>query len=220
MPKKMYTAPNQRDFWDRWHERHTEASHTDHSVEALQTFIDALPPGDNLPVLEIGCGQGREAVNLAQRGYNVSAFDHSTVAIATAKSKAAVANVEVNFLQHDVTEILPYRPGTFVGVFAHLSLHYFDDSTTRTILREIARVLSTNGILFYTVRSVQDDLWGVGEQIEKNIYCTKGHVRHFFDLSYIYEIMSQWHIRLAEYYDTEDRTINPGHFIKVLAVRP
>ena len=76
MTETVSTVPDQRIFWDWWHERHTVASHTDHSQAALKDFVEAISEQSNKQVLEVGCGQGREAINLANTGFTVSAFDH------------------------------------------------------------------------------------------------------------------------------------------------
>jgi SAM-dependent methyltransferase len=219
MTEAVFTVPDQRMFWDWWHERHTEASHTDHSRAALQTFVDAMSEQPNRRVLEVGCGQGREAISLARRGFAVSAFDHSEVAISIARTNAIKADLKAAFVEHDMTRPLPYMQRSFGGVFAHLSLHYFDDLTTQMLFNELHRVLVPDGVLFFTVRSVYDPLYDQGVHIGGNIFCLKGHVRHFFDIPYIREVLSKWDVQLAEYYDTSHRTVNPGVFIRVLAVR-
>ena len=220
MTKAAIAVPDQRLFWDRWHGKHAHASHTEHSKDALRTFASALPQSEDLRLLEIGCGQGREAVALARNGFRVSAFDHSSVAIAAAKTNAIREDVRVDFVEHDAAQPLPYASGTFGGTFAHLSLHYFDHLTTRGIFAEIARVLKPSGVLLFTVRSDRDPLFGQGDCIGAKTFCREGHVRHFFDKPYVEDMLLHWDIQLAEYYDTSDREINPGVFIRVLATRP
>jgi len=48
-------------------------------------------------VLEVGCGTGTNAVHLAQKGFTVTAFDISPIAIDEAKAKAKGAGVSVDF---------------------------------------------------------------------------------------------------------------------------
>lgn len=53
-------------------------------------------------VLEIGCGTGTNAVFLAQRGFNVTAVDISSLAIEQARRRAADAGVNVDFRAVDL----------------------------------------------------------------------------------------------------------------------
>ncbi len=53
--------------------------------------------------LDIGCGTGDHAVNLAQRGWHVTAVDNVPRALATARTKSVEAGVDVQYIQADVT---------------------------------------------------------------------------------------------------------------------
>ena len=49
-------------------------------------------------VLELGCGPGRNAIYMAQKGYKVDAIDISEHAIEWAKERANEVGVDINFL--------------------------------------------------------------------------------------------------------------------------
>ena len=53
--------------------------------------------------LDIGCGTGDHAINLARRGWDVTAVDFVPRALEAARSKADAAGVQVRFVQADVT---------------------------------------------------------------------------------------------------------------------
>ncbi len=53
--------------------------------------------------LDIGCGTGDHAVNLARRGWDVTGVDYIPRALAAARAKATAASVDVRFLRADVT---------------------------------------------------------------------------------------------------------------------
>lgn len=55
-------------------------------------------------ILDIGCGTGRHAIELARRGYSVTGFDLSEGQLRLARAKAAAANVIVDFQCRDATE--------------------------------------------------------------------------------------------------------------------
>jgi len=54
-------------------------------------------------ILDIGCGTGRHAIELAGRGYQVTGIDISQAQIELARKKAQKAGVEVDFLLDDAT---------------------------------------------------------------------------------------------------------------------
>jgi SAM-dependent methyltransferase len=66
--------------------------------------VGGLEPGR---ALDLACGEGRNAVWLAERGWQVTGVDFSDVALAKAAELAASRGVEVDWL---VADVLEYRP--------------------------------------------------------------------------------------------------------------
>jgi SAM-dependent methyltransferase len=220
MAKALFSVPDQELFWDCWHETHTTAGKGTHSSDALRIFMRHLQPGVRLPLLEVGCGQGKAAISLARAGHRVTAFDRSHVAIAAARRNAELGHVDVDLTEHDITQAFPYASNRFSGVFSHLSIHYFDDATTRAIFSEIGRVLKPGGILFFTARSVLDPFYAQGDYLSRDLYCLEGHVRRFFDEASVRDELTDWDVRFTEIYKVVgDRKANPGSYLRVLATR-
>ena len=76
--------------------------------------------------LDLGCGPGRNAVWLAQQGYQVDALDVSPVALDWGRERAAAAGAEVRFVQADVLGWRPEARYDLVydsGCFHHLPPH-------------------------------------------------------------------------------------------------
>lgn len=71
--------------------------------------VEGLAPGR---ALDLACGEGRNAVWLAERGFDVTAVDFSDVALEKGKQLAAGRGVEVGWVCADVLEYEPER-GTF-----------------------------------------------------------------------------------------------------------
>jgi SAM-dependent methyltransferase len=75
----------------------------------LVAETEALPPGRSL---DLACGEGRNAVWLAERGWRVDAVDFSDVAIAKAQRLAAARGVEAAWHVADLTAYEP-EPGAY-----------------------------------------------------------------------------------------------------------
>jgi 2-polyprenyl-3-methyl-5-hydroxy-6-metoxy-1,4-benzoquinol methylase len=68
-------------------------------------FVERELGGDRAKrILDIGCGTGRHAIELARRGYRVTGFDLSEGQLRRARQKAAAAGVEVEFHCRDATQ--------------------------------------------------------------------------------------------------------------------
>lgn len=72
-------------------------------------LMKILPPVRPYRVLDIGCGEGKDAVFLAKCGYVVTAFDVSAQGIEKAKRLAEHNKVDVNFFKADIFDYCPDR---------------------------------------------------------------------------------------------------------------
>ena len=70
----------------------------------LVSDVAALPRGT---VLDVGCGEGADAVWLARQGWDVTAVDVSQVALERARAHASSAGVEISFEQADLVASPP-----------------------------------------------------------------------------------------------------------------
>jgi len=94
--------------------------------------------------LDLACGEGRNAIWLAGRGWRVTAVDFSEVAIERARRLAAAAGVEVEWIHMDVTAYTP-EPGVFALVL--ISYLQVPEEPRRDVLARAASALAPGGEL-------------------------------------------------------------------------
>ncbi|GMR09211.1 MAG: hypothetical protein BMS9Abin28_0029 [Anaerolineae bacterium] len=72
-----------------------------------QHLVGLLESGRIPPcrAIDLGCGTGRNALFLAQKGFDVTGVDFASSAIAKAKQKADVAGLKAEFMVDDLTNI-------------------------------------------------------------------------------------------------------------------
>jgi tellurite methyltransferase len=66
--------------------------------------LQLLPPDRPLKVLDIGCGEGRNAVFFALNGYHVTAFDTSPKGVEKTRQLAAEVGVSVEAFEADIND--------------------------------------------------------------------------------------------------------------------
>ncbi|SHN43519.1 Thioredoxin reductase [Cryptosporangium aurantiacum] len=110
---------------------------------ALVTEAGDLPPGR---ALDLGCGEGGDAVWLARRGWTVTAVDISRVALERAAQHAADAGIadRIDFQRHNLAESFP--DGEYDLVSAQF-LHSWGDMPRDAILARAAAAVAPGGIL-------------------------------------------------------------------------
>jgi len=92
--------PEKPDFAERYASGKTPWDSGTPSEELLRVLNAGKLKGSS--VLEIGCGTGTNAIELARRGFHVTAVDIVDHAIQTARDKAHAAAVSVDFRVADV----------------------------------------------------------------------------------------------------------------------
>lgn len=81
-------------------------------------------------VLELGCGDGVNAIFMASRGCQVTAVDISRTALKMAREKQRLAGVELQFVEGDVFKLNLRESYDFVfdrGMFHHVQVFHFED---------------------------------------------------------------------------------------------
>lgn len=86
-----------------WEERYGTGDYTprSHPSRLLRDFLEWAPDGR---AIEVAAGTGRNALFLAEHGYNVDAIDISETAIAHGKRNADERSLEINWLCADATD--------------------------------------------------------------------------------------------------------------------
>lgn len=131
------------------------------------------------PVLELGCGGGRDTATLAAAGHRVVAIELSPEAVARARER--VPSVQIHC--QDIRAPFPLAERSVGVVVASLSLHYFDWSETIALARRVHEVLKPDGVLLCRLNSTNDHHFGASghPEIEKDFYLVDGTPKRFFD---------------------------------------
>jgi 2-polyprenyl-3-methyl-5-hydroxy-6-metoxy-1,4-benzoquinol methylase len=96
-----------QEFWDELYRSHGSVWSGEPN-ESLVKQASSLPAGT---ALDVGCGEGADAIWLARRGWRVTAIDISSVALERAKKSAIQSGEEVagriEWVRTDLTESVP-----------------------------------------------------------------------------------------------------------------
>jgi len=107
-------------------------------------LLDRIGPARGLRILDVGCGDGVLATQLARQGAKVKGLDASADMIAAARRRAEVAGVELDVVEGDARN-LPFFGAQFDRVVSVATLCFSDD--LRQPIREMVRVLKPGGRL-------------------------------------------------------------------------
>lgn len=92
-----------REFFDSFAPQYMDEVFTGDSVREAAFLVELLELPEGATVLDIGCGTGRHAVELAKAGYSVTGIDISEGMLREARAAAARVGVEVELVRADAT---------------------------------------------------------------------------------------------------------------------
>ncbi|QFT78210.1 bifunctional 2-polyprenyl-6-hydroxyphenol methylase/3-demethylubiquinol 3-O-methyltransferase UbiG [Erythrobacter sp. THAF29] len=110
----------------------TAVSHSRH----LDAFLDRLRPGSD--VLELGCGAGRDAARIAERGFDLDATDGIPALVAKANERHDIGARLMRFDQLDARQ-------AYDAVWAHACLLHCPRAELPAVLERIFNALRPGG---------------------------------------------------------------------------
>ena len=171
-----------REEWNRRYARN-ELIWTAQPNRFLVAETAGLPPGR---ALDIACGEGRNAVWLAEQGWRVTGVDFSDTALDKAHRLAGARGVEAEWEQADLLEYRPEARAYDLVILFYLQL---PETERRPVVRAAAEAVAPGGTLLlvahdssnlehghggpqhpavlYTAAAVAADLDGTGLEIER-----------------------------------------------------
>lgn len=202
-------------YWDQYYKNGVCTQDPSPFAQYVGTLVE---PGKHL--VELGCGNGRDAVYFASQGLRVTALDTSREAISQLNSRN-VPNAE--FVCGDFVNSPLHQPSSYDYAYSRFTLHAVNRNQEQVLLSNLFRGLRPNGRLFIEVRGVNDPLFGKGRQVERNAFFYDDHYRRFLVLDELVESLEQWGFRV-EYaqertgfapYGNDDPPV-----IRIVAIKP
>jgi len=159
---------------NRWNARYTEKEwepEREANLFLVREFESRAPRGR---VLDLACGEGRNAVWLASRGWRVTGVDFSGVALGRAQKLAARRGVHVDWIRADVTRFTP-RPDSFQLVaLLYLQLPAAD---RQRALERAAAAMARGGELFMVGHALRNLTEGAGGPRDPAVLWTEEAIR-------------------------------------------
>ncbi|MFT3950413.1 MAG: class I SAM-dependent methyltransferase [Oscillospiraceae bacterium] len=169
-------------------------------------------------ILDLGCGMGRHSIFLARQGFQVTATDISPKGVETTRQKATELGLEIETACHDMRDI-PFTDNTFDAVFCIWTSGHgtLDDMTKHA--HEMLRVVKTGGYVFVDYVSKEDELFGVGTEIESNTFLnnTPGEEEiphHYSDEQEIRALYAEHDVNIKPFTYSFKDSYGNTHYIK------
>jgi len=141
-------------------------------TDIIVDFFDGLDLS-GARILDVGCGQGRDTLFLARRGYHVTGVDLSPSGIAAIDAAAEDEGLDIRGIVADIRSFTP--DGHFDVVLLDRTLHMLDQNDRAMVLRRLIGSVEPNGWVmiadephhipqFATILSDDDADWNIALQ--------------------------------------------------------
>lgn len=178
-----------------------------------QEFADAVFSGFedflilnqmNQPLLDIGCGSGRDALNLIKKGYSVDAFDQSEEMIKEAKSLTQLNNVfNVGSAQEFKSE------KTYSFAYSIACLLHLNDNDFLLAIENIFKHINCGGHFYFTLKK------GEGQEIDSN-----GRFFNYYTNEKICAIFKKLNLNVIDISENQDVSRPDTTWLNILIEKP
>ena len=174
-------------------------------------YINANPPSERLG-LDLGCGEGRYALFLAQKGCRVHCVDRSEAGLEKLSKAARLDDLSISIQKEDVADFV-FRENCYDIIVAATILDHLDDKARSTVVNGIKASLKPGGILYANVFTTQDP----GCQAEHSATNMKGtegvsdtsvFMAHYFEQGELKGMFDDFNIRY--YYEGVEQDLSHG----------
>ena len=170
MPTEEDTA-----YWNNFYATHNAPAVPSNFATTVLSHVDK-----SKTLLELGCGNGRDAFFFARSGITTIAVDESTQAI---EKNSKIGHDNVSFQVADFTNLEKnqFSNDNLGAIYSRFTLHSVDWEAYARTLDWCAENLNSEGLLLLEARTVNDPLCGEGTNIGKGEYNTS-HYRRFAEI--------------------------------------
>ena len=169
-------------YWDNYYHKHGNDKGISKCSSFAQFCLNNFFIDESLNIIELGSGNGRDAIFFAHHQHNITAIDQSTTAIDIEKKGLNIKFSQylqpkaLDFIQENYAEY-----GEIDAFYSRFTLHSITKDDELILLPKVYNALNDDGLFCIEVRTINDPLYGVGEEFANNTFITDNHKRRFID---------------------------------------
>ena len=166
-------------YWENYYSKHAFDKeicvNSSFSTFCANNFFQ----NEKLSLVDVGSGNGRDAIYFSSLGHKVIAIDQSSIGTEAMGGSDETSNevcfITEDFIQHDFK--FPHPIDVF---YSRFTIHAINKHDEEILLPKIFNSLEEDGLFCIEVRTTKDSLFGVGTDFGDNTYLTD-HKRRFIN---------------------------------------
>ncbi|WP_270647362.1 class I SAM-dependent methyltransferase [Paeniclostridium hominis] len=150
-------------------------------------IIEFLEMGKSL--VELGCGNGRDAKFFSRYSINITAIDQSEAVILKLNDSNKQDNLK--FICDDFVNSNLLDQNKFDYAYSRFTIHSITEEEETILVKRVYNSLKSGGMFFIEVRSVKDELYGLGKNVGRNAYIYNEHYRRFIIIDELVQTLKE-----------------------------
>lgn len=195
-------------------------------TNTYNNFISKMMEQGYRRVLDLCCGYGQHSLDLAGRGFHVTALDIEQNKINHLSNISKNYDYQIDIVNADMKDT-SLQSSSYDAILCLSAIHhqtYYD--ITRTI-DEIYRLLIPKGLLLFDILSIDDITFGTGTQMEHNTFvgsrAGEENVPHHYstenEIDELLSLYSEYRIDANEYELQYNNNITYSRLYDIIAVK-
>ncbi|WP_071119214.1 class I SAM-dependent methyltransferase [Romboutsia timonensis] len=176
-------------YWNEYYKKNIAPNEPSKFAKDILKYLDS---GKKL--IELGCGNGRDAMFLANNNISVVAIDQSESSINNLKQ--SVSNNNIEFVVDDFIKTKLLKRESFDYIYSRFTLHSISEEQEEKLLKRVYEGLKKDGLFLVEARSIKDDIFGLGEKIARNTYVYNNHSRRFIVLDELVKKLTSYGFKI------------------------
>lgn len=158
-------------YWNKFYASNPELKEPSPFAKSIVCHLN-----ENAKIIDLGCGNGRDSLFFKRNGLDVTAVDKAEVAINTLHEQHGH---HIRFKCDDFILTDELKPEHFDYCYSRFTMHSIDQNQQDMMIENVYKSLKNDGLFFIEVRSIKDDIYGLGEEVERNAFIYNDHYRRF-----------------------------------------
>jgi ubiquinone/menaquinone biosynthesis C-methylase UbiE len=196
---------NIQDGWEEAYLQHNDISlWQENAIPFLPEVINLIHQREYKTLIDLGCGDGRNLVPLANAGLICTGVDLSKTALACSHKRLQKFGAHAFLMEGDVTNLnfadQSVEVVTCFDVFGQLP-------EPEKVIAEIRRILIPGGLFAMNAFTPNDSEFGLGDKIGERVFCYKNTLFRFFEKSELIDLFNEWEVLQIK----KESWIDPPH---------
>jgi tellurite methyltransferase len=172
---------NDLDYWENFYaERKDPFPPSPFAQYVARNYLKS-----SMSLIELGCGNARDAVFLAKNGVITTAVDQCEKEIEYLSKK--YQDKSLSFVSGDFTALSSKQ--NFDCVYSRFTLHSISAAGMESLFNWMGLVVNKSGYCFLEFRTLKNDLYGLGQPVNNcnDAFIFEGHYRRFLNIDRVCE---------------------------------